>query len=1064
MKHLTRTLLLAGVLLTLFSASAFAQNEVQVTVKDAMGPIPGADIMIKGTTIGAMTNLEGVAVLHAKETDVLVVSFLGYVSQEITVGNRAKIAVTLQIDSEQLDETVVVGYGTQKKASLTSAITNIHSEDIVSTKQADLVSSLQGKVPGLQIRQNSGQVGFFNDDINVRGYGTPLVIIDGVARTSRSTSIYGYNSNGSSGAALAELNPEDIESITVLKDASASIYGIGAQNGVILVTTKKGQIGKPNISYSNVLTFGVPTALPEEVDIVTYMEIENEMRVNHRESPRYSEELINHYRNGDEGYEDFSWYDAIMKKSSFSQVHNVSIRGGNNQTQYYLSGNITDQDAIYRSDTGDYHRYGLVGNFTTKITDNLSLTFQSSINVSDQLNPASNTIMNGTYYAFLADRTYTATVPGTTDHYTDLSMAEHRNPVALMNSEVAGYKKDNDIVFRNNLDIKYEAPFLRGLNFQLSGAYDVQNRQNRTLTLHFPVYDYNTGEISAYNPDNNEISETWNTFIKYYGRAQANYNTTFRHNHHFGAMIGAEFSINQSKNLNALRQYGDFYTHDIISQGDASTATNSGSRSSSASAGYIGRINYDYKGKYLLEVMARYDGTYLYAPGYRWGLFPSYSVGWRISEEPFFKRILPKVNNLKVRWSDGLTGQPQGSPYAYQLGYTTNGTAVFDDGSYLNGYASHSTAETFVSWADVRLMDFGIDLEAWQGIIGGSVDWFWRRTSGIAATASSTVPDFYGISLPQMNLNASENVGIDLTLSHRRTFKDFSYRLALNASFNRFRYTHLKSEETAIYTSANNYYTSHTEGRWSNARSSSMYYWINGGQQFTSWQEISDYPVMYSESNSQNDLLPGMYMIYDRNGDGYITNNDVYYTWPESNPPLQFGLVFSMRYKNLDFNMTWNGASLTNKSVSLSGGTGYGFFRTFYENYMDRWHLADGYTDPFDPQSVWIQGYWPALSTATSAYDTSSNASYRYSQPYTFVDGTYFRLKSLEIGYTMPKLAVLQKLHIRSLRAYVNGTNLLTFCNKLLKPYDPERNTSAWLGVSGTPLMKNFSVGVNVSF
>lgn len=1050
---------LCGLALSL--PALFAQNTIKVTgtVTDAeKQPVIGAAIMISGSKTGTVTDTDGNFTLDVPSGTSLEVTSIGY--QPKTVKAAPNMAIVLEEGSEQLEETVVVGFGTQKKASLTSAITNLQSEDIVSTKQADLMTSLQGKVPGLQIRQTSGDVGWFDQEISLRGFGAPLVIIDGVARGSKSRKSYGwYNDNNSSTAALAELNPEDIESITVLKDASASIYGLGAQNGVILVTTKKGQIGRPTVSYSNTLTFGVPTAMPDEVDVATYMEIENEMRNNKKgTTPRFSQELIDHYRNGDEGYDNkYSWWDAIFKSHTFSQVHNLSLRGGNAATQYYVSANLTNGDALYRADTGDYHRYGLTANFTTKITQSLSFTYQTNLNISDQEIPPANTTQNAMYYAGLTDRTLHATTKDNPNHFTDVG-GEHRNPLALMTSDVAGSKKDHDIVFRNNLDVKWEVPFVKGLVIQGSAAYDVMNRKTRSLTLHFPIYDYETDKLAGYNPDKNEYSENWNHSVKYYGRFQANYNRTFAENHHVGATLAAEFTKNEYKSLSAGRQYGDFYTHDIIDQGDSSTATNGGSRSSSASGGYVARINYDYKGKYLVEVMGRYDGTYLYAQGHRWALFPSYSLGYRISDEPFFKAILPKVNNLKFRWSDGRTGYSQGSAYGYISGFAKNGNTVFDDGGMVDGFANHSPAQTIISWAKVRMMDFGFDFEVWNGLLGGSVDWFWRKTSGIAAASTATVPDFYGISLPQMNLNKSENVGIDLTISHRNHIKKFNYRVALNATYSRQRATYQEAENTKIYTSSANYYSSHMIGRWSDARGASLYHWQSGNPQFTSWAEINDSKVKYGDHQQ---MVPGMYKLSDRNGDGTIDNKDVYYTWNEKNAPLQLGLILSGNWKHLDFNMTFNCSALVSKAVPLAGGMGFGFFKTFYENYMDRWHLADPSADPFDPASEWVSGYWPALVPATSAYD-GSPVTYRSNQPYNYVNGTFLRLKSLEIGYTFSP-AMLKKAHIRSLRVYANGTNLFTICNKLLRPYDPERSVP-YLGVSGTPLMRNYSFGLSVNF
>jgi TonB-linked SusC/RagA family outer membrane protein len=815
------------------------------------------------------------------------------------------------------------------------------------------------------------------------------------------------------------------------------------------------------VTYSNTLTFGVPTALPKEVDIATYMEVYNEMTRNNYLNPSvtYPDEQIAKYRNHEPGYENFSWWDAIFKKSTFSHVHNLSLRGGNQQSQYYLSANYTNQDAIYRANTGDYNRIGFTANFTTKITPNLSASFQTAINVTTQEMPPANTTQNAMYYALLTPRMIHATTRDNPNHYSS-NVAENRNAVALMVSDVAGSMKDNDVSFRNNLDIKYEAPFLKGLVLQASGAYDVVERKNSSLTKHFPLYEYESDILAAYNPDKNQYSENWNNYTRYYGKLQANYNTTIARHHHLGATLAAETTISKIRSIGASREYGDFYTHDIISQGTQDTQTNSGTRSSRATAGYVGRVNYDFQGKYLVELMARYDGTYLYAPGHRWGFFPSYSLGWRLSEEKFFKAILPQINNLKFRWSDGMTGYSQGDPYGYLVGFDQSGSAVFNDGAAITGYANHKPAQTIISWAKVRMMDFGFDFEVWRGLLGGTVDWFWRNTSGIAAASTATVPDMYGQDLPQENLNKSQNVGIDLSLYHRNRIKDFNYRVMFTATFSRSRNTYTASMVDYNWTSASDYYANNSVGRWGNAHSASMYHWQNGNPQFTGWADINNSKEYYGNMRA---MLPGMYKIEDRNGDGVINGNDMYYTWSETNPPLQFGLVLSGSWRGLDFNATFNAATLVSKSVSLSGGMGYGFFTTFYENYMDRWHTTDPKADPFDPNTQWTAGYWPALAIATSAYDTSSNLTYRANQPYDYVDGTYLRLKSLEIGYTFQAKA-LQKAHIRSLRVYVNGTNLLTFCNPLLKPYDPERNQNSYLGVAGTPLMKNFSAGININF
>lgn len=1075
-----KKLLTLCLLAVLFVTSAFAQHRVTVTVRDEVGPVPGASILIKGTAQGQMTNIDGVSVFESlKDTDVLEVSFIGYRTVEVTVGQKARIDVTLETDSELLQETVIVGYGTQKKASLTSAVSNVKSEDIVSTKQNNLISSLQGKVAGLQIRQQSGKPGAFNTDLNLRGYGEPLVIIDGVARTEthRNEAVaQGYMSYATGSAALAQLNPEDIESITVLKDASASIYGMGAQNGVILVTTKKGQISKPNVNYSNNFSFGTPTAFPESVDIVTYMNIANEMQANAGLGDKYSDELIQHYVNGDKGYVDTDWFDAIMKDYAFNMTHNVSVRGGNQQTQYYLSGSYTEDKSIWETDNMNYKRFNFTGNVNSRITPELSAMFQATIMNSVNEGAPSNTNQNVYYYAALSDRTIAPTVKDNPDHYTSPN-GEYRNPLALLDRDVAGYSDNTNFTSRNNLEFKYEPKWLKGLSISAMGAYDYQSYRTDELMLSFPVYDYWSDTQVSKNADIPSYSEEWVVNQKLYGKIQANFSRKFG-DHNVNATLAAEATKNTNNSIKGYGEYGDFFTHDTLQDTESSTnlvnQTNMSGyifpinrRSDSAQAGYIARASYDYKGKYLVDVTGRYDGTYYYAPGYRWGFFPSYSVGYRISEEPWFKKAMPWFNNLKFRWSDGLTGQVQGSPYAWQLGYTSdNSLYVFEDGSGVPGYTSHAIAETLLSWTDVRFMDFGVDWDMWKGKFGGSIDWFWRRTSGIAATSTEEVPEFYGLSLPQQNVNKSENVGIDLQISHQNNIGDFWYRIAGTATLSRFRYTYLVSDLDAVYTSAANYYASNYTDRWANARSSATFHWLDGTQ-FTSINDASDENVLYSPVTGNTAILPGMYRIEDRNGDGIITDADFYYDWAESNPPLQFGLIISGSYKGLDFNLTFNGGTLTNKQVLLSGGFGYGFFPTFYENYMDHYTLAEGYTDPRDPNSVWTSGYFPAVTAATSAYDGNgsfgSNYTYRANQPYNYVNGTYLRLKSAEIGYTLPA-KWMKTVGIRSLRVYVSGTNLLTFCNKLLKPYDPERNENAYLGVSGYPLMRTYSFGLNLNF
>ena len=1068
-KLFSLTAALAVLLALLCGISASAQNKaVRGTVVDADGgPVIGAYVTLVGnTSVGAVTDVNGAFSLNVPAGASLEVSCIGYATQVIPVGDKAVINVVLQEDAELLEETVVVGYGTQKKASLSSAISNIRSEELTATKQTDVLASLQGKVPGLQIRQRTGDAGDFNTDLKLRGYDEPLVIVDGLVRTApRRSQETNTNYSNSSSAVLAQLNPEDIESISVLKDASAAIYGMGAENGVILVTTKQGSIGAPTVKYSNRFSFGVPTALPEEVDIITWFKEANEMNANVGKSPMYSDELIAHYVNGDPGWTDNKWYSQFYRKHSTQTNHQVSVNGGNNQTQYYLSGSFSTDDGILNGPQLGYKSFSFQGNVTTNVTKDLKVGFQSSLSWNNKVGTPSNANQNFYTRGLYSERYVPWQVPSNPTHWTYNPGNESRNAIGALNG-ANGYDKTQVSSFVNSLNATYTAPFLKGLKLSGQISYDYQQRETRQLTLAFPLYDWQTDELIGHNKDENAMTERWNNRRNLYGKAQANWSGKFG-KHTIGAMALAEASMLWNVDLRGDRKFLDFYTHDMLDQAVESTAENKGSRSSSAKAGYVGRINYEYAGKYIVEVMARYDGSSFYAPGYRWAFFPSYSVAWRVSEERFFKSVFPWMTNLKFRWSDGISGSNQGSAYQYLLGYKQTGTNyMYADGSPIMGYSNTQVAETLLSWTRTYLRDFGFDWEISRGIIGGSVDWFWRDKTGKAATSSNSVPDMYGVNLPQLNLDADQNVGIDLELSHRMRFKDFNYRVTATATFARERDTYKESALTKIYTSSQQYYDENTIGRWDNALEGKYYEW-NGKGQFSGWPEINDYPVLYNTSSSKKmnmaEMVPGMYKIDDYNGDGVITKQDRHYSWKEGNPPLQFGLMIFMEYKDFDLSATFNGAALTHKNMQMSGGMGYGWSKTLFVNHLDHYRLAEGYDDPRDPNSVWVAGYWPALAPASGAEDASSNATYRFVQPYSWVDNSFFRLKSLELGYNLPK-SLLKKIHLKRVRVHASGTNLLTFCNPIVKVWDPETYQSSRRGASGAPLLKTYVIGTSISF
>jgi TonB-linked SusC/RagA family outer membrane protein len=1071
--------------LVLGASALLAQNiTVTGTVTDALKePIIGASILQQGTTNGTATDVDGNFTLTVPADAILEISSIGFETR--TLKATAKMDVILVEDSELLNETVVVGYGVQKRESLTGAITQIRSEDIAATKTADGVAALQGKIPGLLVTQNSGKPGAFASDISLRGFGTPMVVVDGVVRSTtrtRKSTTYNTNVNQLESytdlSVLQELNPDDIESISVLKDASATIYGLGAQNGVILITTKKGQVKKPSVSFSTNVSLAVPV-VPREVESWTsFMKWENAMSDVGKLGHRWEDAQIAAYESGaptwtsrdgkvhDTVYTD--WYNEVYRKFAVNKQYNMSIMGGDEKVNYYFGGSYADDNPILKGDTYGYKRYNFNGNISVRLLPELTMRYTTSVRQS------SNTGMgdfdmdwNIFFYIYQSNPTVGVHPKDNPAHYTDVE--EHCNPVALLDTDFSGFTKTDRKDFNNTLDFTYDAPFLKGLKFTATGAYDFGRSKQRTLVKKGKLYDYyeDTSIPGVQETrQETEYAEMWNDNTRIYMRGQGMYDRQFgRHN--VSAMLGAEMTYITNAMVGASRYYGAdasqfLYTHDVINQGLEARDDNQGTRSSSRTAGYIGRLNYNYMGKYLVELMGRYDGNYQFQRGHRWGLFPSYSLGWRISEEKFFKNLFPAVNNLKLRWSDGYTGSVQGSPYAYVNGYRESGSWVFSDGKTTTGYANNQVANTILTWAKVRMMDFGVDWEVWQGKFGGTFDWFARQMIGTAATRSVSLPDFYAVSIPQENLNRSETQGLELTLYHRNSIGNFSYRVQGTASFTRSRATYIESEKTRVYASQMEYWKSCSLNRWGGYMGGNTYHWT--GDRFTSIDDASSSQVLYSALNTNEGnraLIVGQYKLEDRNGNGYIDSNDVYYTWGGGMPPLQFGLTFSGSYKSFDFSLLFNGATMKYKSYGLSAYAGFGVLNYLPSHYTDAYHVANYGADPWDPATQWVEGYWPAL-VRLSQVGSYNSPTYGSNQPYNYVNATFLRLKTIELGYRVSP-NFLRKAGIKSARIFFNGGNLLTLCNPLLKYVDPESNDSGRAG-GEFQINKTYAFGFNLNF
>ena len=1018
---------------------------VKGSVVDATGePVIGASILVQGTTNGVITDIDGNFILTNVGSDAtLIISYVGYKTQNIKVAGRNSFKIVLVEDAEILDEVVVVGYGVQKKESLTGAIAAIGADEIATTKTENLISNIQGKMPGLLIRQKTGEPGTFDNMVSIRGYGDPLVVIDGITREGTEE--------------LAQLNSEDIESISILKDASAAIYGMNAANGVIIVTTKKGVAEKTRVSYSALFGMKNATGMEETVDAYTYRMLANERARNDQAAPEYTDDILELYRTGAKGYTDNNWIDMFMNKLAFQQSHTVSVRGGTDKVKYYVSFGYNGDNGLLKSGIQYYHRYNLRSNLTAELTKGLKLNVNLSGRWDETQRPREDFMW--TFKTLMVNDRGIGT--HTIDNPNHLSAIgpENKNPFALVDPDIDGYRKNRGLTYSADVELNWQVPFVKGMSLSLLGSFDGNNRNNSSLNRSYPLYDYYTDAPAGTGGSTDAYFNTMRIYQKIYGRVQAQYMRSFNQ-HNLNVTAVAELSSTRRDELSGSRQYSELFTNDILNQASPGTATNSGYRSFGRLAAYLMRANYDYAGKYLLEVVGRYDGSYRYAPSKRWTFFPSVSAGWRLSEESFIKDNLPFITNLKIRGSFGQSGYDAGDPFQYVSAYNSASNGyVFDGTSQIMGMVAPGVVTDRLSWVTSSISNVGLDFDLWNGKLSGTIEWFNRKNEGILADRAQSAPDTFGASFPKENLNSNRNRGFEIELGHRGQIgKDFSYSVSANFTYARERSLHV---EHAEYTSSMDRWLNGKENRNSNV----MWLYKYDGQ-YTSLEQYETAPLIGGNLGNSK-MLPGSYRLLDLNGDGRINSSDrVPEFWATgANPPIQYGLTLAASYKNFDLNMLFQGASGYSIGYANDDVWGYGGKTNksyLIAKYVDRWHPANITDDPYNPATQWVAGYYPALRHNFS--NTSDNGSrWNYGISVWLPQATYLRLKSMEIGYNLPK-SFMKRIGLNSARIFVNGSNLLTFCNKALKDADPEREERDWGANLAYPLMRTYNFGLNINF
>ncbi|MDR3095420.1 MAG: TonB-dependent receptor [Bacteroidales bacterium] len=1033
--------------------SLFAQGgTVTGTVTDETGsPHPGANVIIKGTTTGVVTNADGQFSIKASPTDVLQISSVGYATQNIEVGDQTELNILLSEDSQALKEVVVVGYGTVKKATLTGAVAAITTDELVTTKTGNVQNAIAGKVAGVKIAQRTSEPGVFNNEFSIRGMGTPLVVIDGVPRDN-----------------MPRMDANEIESISFLKDASAAIYGTRAGNGVVLITTKKGaKNSKVHLDYNGYVGIEDFILKMQPLDAVGYMTLKNEQAYNnHQTDAVFTEEQIEQYRNGTLQSQD--WLNPFINHHPMEQTHNLSVHGGNERVKFFTNLGYYSQEGIWKINSSNYKRYNLRANVSAEITKGLEAEVQLGL-MQDHRNIQGEGTWRTLDGAYGQPSINPAFVDGDMNYPTEASNGRH--PYVASNPAMTGYNWEKQRQVQTNLALNWDIPWVKGLKARGMYSYDYLGYEAKEFRLPMQMYnpDKTPGWTNSYIP----ISRTYAGFTNTLGQISLNYDNTFG-KHHIGALALYEESDRQADNFKAQRNI-TLFTVEQLDAGDRGTQQASQSMGNMdvgennsvpglahfTTRALVGRVTYDYASKYLAEFSFRYDGSSKFASGHQWGFFPSFFGAWRMSEESFIKDNVSWLNNLKIRASYGILGDDGSAAYQFYPGYNypsskSNGinTGYVFGGKLVQGVTSRGVPNTNLSWIESKMLNIGVDAEVWNGLLGVEVDIFKRDRSGLMATRQVSLPGEIGSTVAQENLNSDMTKGLELTLTHRHKIgSDFRYNIAANMALDRTINKHMERARDG------NSYRNWRDNP--NDRYKDILWGVDYLGQYQNFDQIFAGPV-YREGNAY--MLPGDLMFGDWNEDGIIDDNDyhpLYYNSEQDNkmkPVLSYGFTIGAEYKGFDLNIVMQGigtAYRQNDVVNytewpLQGGNSNA--DNGLDVFLDRWHRADQ-TNPSKWQE-WVPGKYPSVYGGGNNAPTNRNYNRDYLSSFFIYNAAYLRMKSLELGYTIPQ-HITQKIKMEKARIFFNGFNLLTISGvKTTDPEQPERY----------PLNRSYNFGINVSF
>ncbi|MEM7370242.1 MAG: TonB-dependent receptor [Bacteroidota bacterium] len=1032
---------LLKVLLLMFgigmSTALLAQQQVSGTVTDANGQVlVGVTVIEEGTARGVLANAEGKYQIEVSAGASLRFSQIGYVDQTVEVGDQTTINISLE-EEKLVDEVVIIGYGAEKKVNLTGSVSTIKGDELTVVPTASTSGLLAGRFPGVVTNQASGLPGGDQTTIRIRGFaGNPLILVDGVQVTG----------------GLDRIDPNDIESMTVLKDASAAVYGSRAGNGVILVTTKRGKIGPPKLSYDGSFTVQEATAFLEPVGAADFAQLYREadlLDIGDADAT-YSASDVENYRTGAPGFEGGDWRGALIKNGAPLQQHSLKVSGGAGNVRYFTSVGFTQHESYFRSRDFDYTRFNVRSNIDVDVTKNISFSADMSYQVDETKRSVEG--LNEVFVQ-LATAQPTLRTEFPDPSFTPWSGFNQRQPIARTMRDIKGFWDRRDEIFRGKLALTYKVPFISGMKIRAEVNSELLQRGTKSLNKPFEVWDYehetDTYQSKGVNGARSSVADAQLRRQQLYPLLSLEYANTFG-DHDIKFLALAEQITRQQTSISASR--ADLLTTAIPEIFTGSQDLQFANGTSLADIGrksVVGRFNYGFQGKYLFEATLRADGNVLFAPETRWGYFPSFSGAWVISRESFLESS-KTLDHLKLRVSYSQLGDDSANGlngFDYLSGYSQNGIYILGDNASQPRIFTLGLANPLLTWEEITLYNIGLEATFLDGRLHVETDVFYRNREGLLGQNIQDIPSTFGADLPLVNLNTRTNRGIEMMVNYQHRIGDLKIDISPNGTFARAKWGEVFDEEQ--YEDPDQLRILGRSGQWVNRN----FGYVSDGI-FMSQAEIDEHPVDQDELGNTT-IKPGDIKFQDINGDGVIDFRDQdIIAFASGLPELVYGMKIGLTYKNFGISALLQGASRFSLSVNGNARTMFSNFSVPMVYHRDlRWE-----PDPNDPTvNINPNASLPAATLSPGANNGRNSDVYRK-------DVTYLRLKNVNLYFNIPN-KITSIVGLESVQIYAAGLNLLTWSSLGIykNSFDPEEATSG-NPVRNLPITRNYTGGIRVTF